>query len=68
MQVSEVTDNGHSDRVKLHAVYTGDKNSEDNTFAEATPTANIDITINNPTARGLMKPGQKFYVDFSPAE
>lgn len=67
LQVSEVTDTGYADKVRMHAVYSGDKNSEDNTFAKATPSASLEIQIDNPAARGLMKPGQKFYVDFTPA-
>jgi len=68
MQVSQVTDNGYSDIVKLNAVYSGDKNSEDNSYSKATPSATLEMQIDNPAVRGQMKPGQKYYVDFTPTE
>lgn len=68
MYVAEVTHNGYSERVKLHAVFGGDKNAEDNTFAKATPSAMCEMQIDNEKAHGVMKPGQKFYVDFTPIE
>lgn len=42
--------------------------SEDNTFARFTPSGSLSLTINNPDLLGKIKPGQKFYVDFTPAE
>lgn len=68
LRVSSVTDDGTSDIVKFHAVHAGDKNSEDNTFAKATPAASLEMQINNPDLRGIIKPGQKFYVDFTPTD
>lgn len=68
MRVSSVMIDEHSDTVKMHAVYGGDKNSEDNTFAKATPSADLSMSVSNPALRGTFLPGQKFYVDFSPAE
>ncbi|MFT0167504.1 hypothetical protein ACLKMY_00550 [Paraburkholderia mimosarum] len=44
---------------------TGD---EDNTFSRWTPCANLDITIQNPALFGQFKYGDKFYVDFTPAD
>ncbi|MEX3972241.1 hypothetical protein [Paraburkholderia caribensis] len=44
---------------------TGD---EDSTFSRWTPCANLDITIQNPALWGEFRPGDKFYVDFTPAE
>ncbi|NKI99569.1 hypothetical protein [Novosphingobium sp. SG707] len=41
---------------------------EDNTFARYTPSANFQIMIANPALFGQFEPGQKFYVDFSPAK
>lgn len=37
-------------------------------FFEATPTGNLEMTINNPAAFGFFRPGQKFWLDFSPVE
>jgi len=42
--------------------------SEDNTFARFTPSGSLLLTINNPDLLGKIKPGQKFYVDFTLAE
>lgn len=42
--------------------------SEDNTFARFTPSGSLSLTVNNPDLLGKIKPGQKFYVDFSAAE
>jgi len=41
---------------------------EDNTFARYSPSANFQILIANPALFGKFEPGQKFYVDFSPAD
>lgn len=68
MVISTVTDNGYSDIIKLNAVYGGDKNSEDNTFARATPNASLEMQIDNPELKGKFKPGQKYYLDFTLAE
>ena len=51
--------------VKLSAVFTGDNNSEDNTYARATPQATVEMTIDNIYAQGAFVPGQKYYVDFT---
>lgn len=42
--------------------------SEDNTFARYTPQGGANLTVNNPALVGQFKPGQKFYLDFIPAE
>lgn len=42
--------------------------SEDNTFARFTPSGSLTLTVNNPDLLGKIKPGQKFYVDFTIAE
>ena len=41
---------------------------EDNTFAKYTSGAQLTIQIANPALWGSFKHGDKFYVDFSPAE
>ena len=47
----------------------GDKGeSEDNTFARFTPSGSLSLTVNNPDLLGKIKPGQKFYVDFTLTE
>lgn len=62
-----------AERVKFSAVsksggYPEDGSDEDNTFAKWSPQANCEIYINNPALHGKYAPGQKFYVDFTPAE
>lgn len=42
--------------------------NEDNTYARYTPMANLSITINNPALLGQFKEGQKYYLDFTPAD
>lgn len=58
--------------VKFHGVaksggYPPDGSDEDNTFAKWTPSASFEIYIANPALFGQFEPGQKFYVDFTPA-
>ena len=42
--------------------------SEDNTFARFTPAGSLSLTVSNPDLFGKIKPGQKFYVDFTPVK
>lgn len=49
--------------VWAHAVY-GD--SEDNkSWSEATPSGQLSMTISNPSAQGVLKVGDEFYLDFT---
>lgn len=48
--------------------YGNDGLDEDNTYSKFTPAANLSITITNPELFDKFKIGDKFYVDFSPAE
>lgn len=41
---------------------------EDNTFAKFSPGADFKITVANPALWGKFAVGDKFYVDFTPAE
>lgn len=68
VEVESVKVTSYADIVELKAVYGGTSNQEDNTFAEATPSATFTMQVNNKAVRGQFKPGQKFYVDFTPAE
>ncbi len=68
-KAEEVTDYGYgSKRVKLSAVYSHDRNSEDNQFSNATPSGQIEMMVTNPDALDFIQPGKKYYVDFSPAD
>lgn len=73
-QISSVTKNcGGSETVRFHAVakstsYPEDGSDEDNTYAKFSPSASCEIQIANPALAGKFEPGQKFYVDFTPAD
>lgn len=63
---------GGHERVKFNAVskngaYPADGSDEDNTYAKFSPSADCSIYISNPALWGQFEPGQKFYVDFTPA-
>lgn len=73
LKVSEVTLGENCDIVKMRAVckdgaYPADGYDEDNTFAKFSPTAELSIQICNPALLGKFRPGQKVYVDFTPAD
>lgn len=58
--------------LSMHAVaatkYEGVGADEDNTYARYSPGANLTINIANPELFGKFKAGDKYYVDFSPAQ
>lgn len=53
--------------VRLNAV-AASNNPEDNSYAAATPSATVDISITNPNTVGFFELGKTYYVDFVPAE
>lgn len=72
LKVSSVEIFEHSERVKMSAVgkkdgYSDGGLDENNTFAEFTPLAELDMQITNPELKGKFKPGQEFYADFTAA-
>jgi hypothetical protein len=72
LQIASVTKHGpECEQLKFHGVaaksYPADGSDEDNTFAKFSPSVMLDITITNPALIGTFEPGQKFYVDFTPA-
>jgi len=54
--------------VAKHQPYGDDGLDEDNTYAKWSPGANLSINIANPALWGKFNVGDKFYVDFTPAE
>lgn len=58
--------------LKMHAVaasnYPADGSDEDNTYAQFSPGADLSINIANPALWGKFEVGQKYYVDFTPAQ
>lgn len=72
MQVSTVTRAVGCDRITCNAVaakaYPADGSDEDNTYAKFSPSGELSLTIANPALLGVIEPGQKFYLDFTPAD
>ncbi len=66
MQVQSVLLGGYAEVVTMAAVYGGSTNDEDNSFAKTTPSGKIELQIANKELHGVYKPGQTFYVDFTP--
>lgn len=66
MQIQTVTLGGYSEVVEMSAVYGGNTNDEDNSFAKTTPSGTIKLQIANKELHGVYKPGDTFYVDFTP--
>lgn len=61
-----------SETLKMSAVaksdrYPSDGADEDNTYAKFSPQASLTLTIANPALIGKFNPGEKFYLDFTPA-
>jgi hypothetical protein len=52
--------------VSLWALYSN--NPEDNSYAAATPSGNINMIVNNPSAEAFFVEGKSYYMDFTPAE
>jgi len=50
--------------VARNDTYPKDGSDENNTYAKFTPTANLEMVINNPALEGKFAVGQEFYVDF----
>ena len=61
-------ENVHFIAIPKPTAYPADGSDEDNTFAKWTPSADLQMTINNPDLIGKFAIGQKFYVDFTSAE
>ena len=58
-------DNKYAEQVTLNAVY-GDS-EENKSYADATPNASVQMTINNKAAWGSFSPGKDYYVKFEEA-
>lgn len=71
--VSHVEKHETCEVLHFHAVgpkgsYPADGSDEDNTYAKFSPSAVFTITVANPALLGKYTPGEKYYVDFTPAE
>jgi len=70
LQLQSVTKYENCEVLKFHAVaaksYPPDGSDEDNTYAKFSPVANLELTVANPELLGQFKPGERYYVDFTP--
>ena len=66
-KVDFVTDFGTFKKVELSAVYSHDRNKEDNQFSSATPQGKLEMSITNPEASNFLQPGKSYYLDFTEA-
>lgn len=71
VEVSSVLQIIGAEQLKLTAVtgkspHNREGVNEDNTYARYTPSATFEIMITNQALLGKFKPGQKYYVDFTP--
>lgn len=55
----------NSATVVFNTVYDCNNKPEDNSYAEFTPSAELKMEVSNPALLAKLKPGQKFYVDFT---
>lgn len=71
VQIHEVNLYGTTEQIVARPVcksgsYPADGTDEDNTFAKFSPSGELKLSIANPELLGVYKPGQKFYVDWTP--
>lgn len=72
MEVTNVKVSLEADEVTFRAVckseaYPEDGSDENNSFAKFSPSADLTMAIANPALHGKLRPGQQYYVDFTPA-
>jgi hypothetical protein len=67
-KVSDTQENVVFNAVGPKGSYPADGSDEDNTFACYTPSAELRISIVNPSLCGQFEVGQTFYADFTPAD
>lgn len=73
VEITEVTLGKLQDNITARPVckagaYPSDGSDEDNTFAKFSPSGEFKLTVANPDLLGIYRPGQKFYVDWTPIE
>lgn len=73
VQIQEVRLHGASETIIARPVckdggYPADGSDEDNTFAKFSPSGEFQLSIANPALLGAYRPGQKFYVDWTPID
>lgn len=58
----------HGETVTLSAVHSNDPNSENYTYSQATPAANLNMYISNPGAFDVFQPGDEYVLTFDKVE
>lgn len=71
VEIIEVTLGQSCDQITARPVckpggYPSDGLDEDNTFSKFSPSGEFKLTIANPELMNAYRPGQKFYVDWTP--
>lgn len=72
MRCNSITKTGHDPKkpqvqVQLGAVYSNDPESENRSFANATPSASVNLSIDaGLPAAAAFEHGREYYVDFTP--
>lgn len=72
LKCSSVTPSGDGEILKFHAVaksdsYPADGSDENNSYARWSPSASLELNVQNPNLKGKIAEGDTFYVDFTPA-
>jgi hypothetical protein len=71
MEVESLLIGKQSEKVTMKPVcaksYPADGSDEDNTFAKFSPSGSLELWIGNPALAGKLKPGDTYYLDFTPA-
>jgi hypothetical protein len=55
---------GNFEEIVFDAVSGGTKENE--SFAQATPSGKLVITVTNPAVLGQIRPGEEYYLDLTP--
>ena len=67
----EQAHNSETQQITMMAVtdkpFNPDGESDDNSFAKWTPSGELRMTITNPKLVGVLKEGQKYYLNFTEA-
>lgn len=58
----------HMAAVAKGGTYPADGSDEDNTFAKFSPQGTLSLTVANPALHGKFAVGEKYYLDFTPAD
>ena len=65
MSVQVVEKSTYSELTKFQCVMGGATSKEDNSFASATPSGKMELSVDNKAVHGFFKPGKSYYVDIT---